>query len=108
MIALCYMTRHSGYVTKMQQARERPWFRIRGASGLAGALAQARRNAGVSQEELAGRLGVNRLTVGRLEGKPNMVVSRVVRAFSILGYDLIAVPRGATVTVDAATRPSDG
>ena len=94
----------------MQHTTEQPWFRIRGARGLATALAQARRHAAVSQEELAAQLGVNRLTVGRLESNPNMIVARVVRAFSVLGYDLIAVPRGATVTVtvDATARRSDG
>lgn len=87
-------------MAKIDHPNERPWFRIRGASGLARALSEVRRNAGVSQDELAESLGVNRLTVGRLEGKPNTIVSRVVRAFSILGYDLVAVPRGATIVVD--------
>ena len=92
----------------MKQSGERPWFRIRGASGLAHALTEARKDAGVSQDELAERLGVNRLTVVRLEGRPNTIVSRVVRAFSILGYDLVAVPRGATITVGTPSRPADG
>lgn len=92
----------------MKQSGEQPWFRLRGASGLAHGLTEARKYAGVSQDELAERLGVNRLTVVRLEGRPNTIVARVVRAFSVLGYDLVAVPRGATITVDAASRSADG
>jgi hypothetical protein len=97
-----------GNVTKTDQSEAWPWFRIRGASGLAHALIEARKLAGLSQDELAERLDVNRLTVSRLESRPNTIVSRVVRAFSVLGYDLVAVPRGATVTVDAAPRSADG
>lgn len=98
----------AGDVTKIEQSRNRPWFRIRGASGLAHALIEARKNAGLSQDELAERLDVNRLTVVRLEGRPNTIVSRLVLAFSILGYDLVAVPRDATVTVETHPPSADG
>lgn len=91
----------------MKQSSERPWFRIRGAAGFSRALAEARKDGGVTQEEMAARLGVSRLTVARLEGRPNTIVARVVRAFSVLGYDLVAVPRGATITVDTAPRSTD-
>jgi transcriptional regulator with XRE-family HTH domain len=79
-----------------------PWFRIRGADGLGRALARARRARKLSQEELAVRIGASRPTVARLETAPNSVIDRTVRAFGALGYDLVAVPRGATVTVAAA------
>lgn len=95
-------------VATIEHPAERPWFRIRGADGLARALAEARKTAGVNQGQLAESLGVDRGTVGRLETHPNTVVARVVRAFSVLGYDLVAVPRGATITVDTDPTSSRG
>jgi DNA-binding XRE family transcriptional regulator len=86
----------------MIQGERRPWFRIRGASGMAQAVTAARKEAGLSQEALAERLGVSRLTVVRLETQPNTVIARLVRTFSVLGYDLVAVPRGSHVTIDDA------
>jgi len=95
-------------VVNIEHSAERPWFRIRGADGLARALVDARKAAGINQDQLAETLGVDRNTVGRLETRPNKIVARVVRAFSVLGYDLVAIPRGATITVDTDPSPARG
>lgn len=78
----------------------RPWFWLRGDTGAGRALAGARHAAGLTQAELASRLGVDRTTVVSLEAGRNAAVSRLIRAFNGMGYDLIAVPRTARVTVD--------
>jgi transcriptional regulator with XRE-family HTH domain len=80
------------------------WFRIRGAEGLGAALATARRQKPLTQRELAEHLGVERTTVLNMEAGRTPALARVVRAFSILGYDLIAVPRGAKVVVTEPSR----
>ena len=76
------------------------WYRVRGAAGLGRALAAARRTAGLTQEQLANRLRVDRTTVLVMEAGRNPALGRLVRAFSLLGYDLVAVPRTATVRVE--------
>jgi len=83
-----------------QHQAVKPWFWLRGDTGAGRALAGARHAAGVTQAELAARLGVDRTTVVNLEAGRNGAVSRLIRAFNRLGYDLIAVPRTARVTVD--------
>jgi transcriptional regulator with XRE-family HTH domain len=89
-----------------QHQAVRPWFWLRGDTGAGRALAGARHAAGLTQAELAARLGVDRTTVVNLEAGRNAAVSRLIRAFNGLGYDLIAVPRTARVTVDL--RPQSG
>jgi transcriptional regulator with XRE-family HTH domain len=79
----------------------RPWFWLRGDQGAGRALAGVRRAAGLTQAEIAGRLGMDRTTVIDIEAGRNTAVNRFVGLFNRMGYDLIAVPRGARVTVDA-------
>lgn len=76
------------------------WYRVRGAEGLGAALTAARRSAELTQEQLALRLRVDRTTLLTMEAGRNPALDRLVRAFSVLGYDLIAVPRTATVSVE--------
>lgn len=76
------------------------WYRVRGAAGLGEALAAARGTSGLTQEQLANRLRVDRTTVLAMEAGRNPALGRLVRAFSLLGYDLVAVPRTATVRVE--------
>jgi transcriptional regulator with XRE-family HTH domain len=65
-------------------------------------LKQARKEAGLSQVELASRAGVNRLTVGRMENLANgdMSVLALVRLLAAAGYDLKVVKAGHSRTLD--------
>lgn len=65
-------------------------------------LKAARRQAGLSQEELAQRAGVARTTVARMEtlAKGDMSVSVLVRLLEAAGYDLKAVKYGHGRTLD--------
>jgi transcriptional regulator with XRE-family HTH domain len=65
-------------------------------------LKQARREAGLTQEELASRAGVARTTVARMEtlAKGDMSVSALVRLLEAAGYDLKAVKHGHVRTLE--------
>jgi transcriptional regulator with XRE-family HTH domain len=78
------------------------WFRIRGAPAVGGALSGARAEAGLTQEALARELGVHRRTVIDMEAGRSPGAGRLIEAFSIMGYDLVAVPRAARVRVEEA------
>ncbi len=84
------------------------WLRPRGRDALAQALAASRQAAGLTQEELARRLHVNRTTVIDMEAGRNQALSRAADAFSLLGYDLIVVPRSAKVVVTEAGASGPG
>lgn len=88
----------------MEQLEEaRPWFWLRGEGGAGRALAGVRHAAGLTQQQIADRLRMDRTTVLNMEAGRNPAVNRFVALFSWMGYDLIAVPRGAKVTVDTRT-----
>jgi hypothetical protein len=78
-----------------------PWFWLRGDEGAGRALAGVRHAVGLTQAEIASRLGMDRTTVVNIEAGRNTAVNRFVGLFNRMGYDLIAVPRGARVTVEA-------
>ena len=90
-----------------QHQAVKPWFWLRGDTGAGRALAGARHSTGLTQADLAARLGVDRTTVISLEAGRNAAVSRLIRAFNGMGYDLIAVPRSARVTVDLPAHVTD-
>jgi transcriptional regulator with XRE-family HTH domain len=71
-------------------------------SDVAEMLRSARREAGLSQDELAQRAGVARTTVARMENlaKGDMSVSALVRLLEAAGYDLKLVKPGHVRTVD--------
>lgn len=80
---------------------------------IADQLKQARRQAGLSQRELAVRAGLNRLTVGRMENLANgdMSVSALVRLLAAAGFDLKVVKAGHSRTLEdilAEQRRGDG
>ncbi len=63
---------------------------------------QARKEAGLTQEELAIRAGVARSTVARMEtlARGDMSVSVLVRLLEAAGYDLKAVRHGHGRTLE--------
>jgi DNA-binding XRE family transcriptional regulator len=65
-------------------------------------LNSARREARLSQDELAQRAGVSRTTVVRMENltKGDMSVSALVRLLEAAGYDLKLVKRGHVRTIE--------
>jgi transcriptional regulator with XRE-family HTH domain len=65
-------------------------------------LKAARKAAGLTQQELAERAGVNRLTIGRMENlaKGDMSVAVLARVLEAAGYDLKVVKAGHTRTLD--------
>lgn len=65
-------------------------------------LKEARRDAELSQAELARRAAVARTTVARMEtlAKGDMSVSALVRLLEAAGYDLKAVKHGHTRTLE--------
>lgn len=69
---------------------------------VASMLKDAREQSGLSQDELARRAQVARTTVARMEtlAKGDMSVSALVRLLEAAGYDLKAVMRGHTRTLD--------
>jgi transcriptional regulator with XRE-family HTH domain len=82
-----------------QHSARRTWYWLRSSDGGGRALAGVRRAAGLTQAELADRLGVDRTTVITMEAGRNPAIKRFTGAFGQFGYDLIAVPRGAQVSV---------
>ncbi|MDS0790698.1 helix-turn-helix domain-containing protein [Burkholderia pseudomultivorans] len=65
-------------------------------------LREARRTAGLSQQELADRAGVARTTLARMEmlARSDMSASALVRLLAAAGYDLRTVKRGHGRTLD--------
>jgi transcriptional regulator with XRE-family HTH domain len=65
-------------------------------------LKRVRQEAGLSQRELAESAGVARTTVARMEtlAKGDMSVSVLLRLLEAAGYDLKAVKRGHSRTLD--------
>ena len=84
-----------------QPEAPRPWFWLRGTDGAARALAAVRHQAGLTQVQVARQLKMDRTTVLNMEAGRNPAVSRFVSLFNWMGYDLIAVPRGARVVVES-------
>ncbi len=71
-------------------------------SDVAEMLRSARREAGLSQSELAQRAGVARTTVARMENlaKGDMSVSALVRLLEAAGYDLKLLKPGHARTLE--------
>ena len=76
------------------------WQLARGAEGLGRALRDLRQQRGWTQEALAGWLGVDRSTVVRMEAGRQPALARFAEALSLLGADVLVVPRGTRLTVD--------
>ena len=84
------------------------WSRVRGAAGLGRAITTARNEAGLTQAELADLIGADRTTVLNMEQGRNQALGRLVAALSVLGHELIVVPRGSRVTVEETGSNGEG
>jgi HTH-type transcriptional regulator/antitoxin HipB len=83
----------------MEHSSETPFYRAVDAASLGRSISDARKEAGMTQQQLAERLGVTRGTIVRLEhGEP---VSTVVamKAIRAVGRDVALVPRFAKLQV---------
>jgi transcriptional regulator with XRE-family HTH domain len=69
---------------------------------LAAQLKSVRKQAGLSQDELARRAGLNRMTVGRMENLSHgdMTVTALLRLLEAAGYNLKVVKAGQQRTLD--------
>lgn len=75
---------------------------LNGAAALANAVRQARREAQLSQEEVAARSGMSRVSVARLEaGAANLTLDSLLRVANVLGMRLDATWDAA----EAASHP---
>ncbi|MCC3299275.1 helix-turn-helix transcriptional regulator [Arthrobacter caoxuetaonis] len=76
-----------------------PFFRAVDAASLGRSIAEARREAGMTQQEVAEHLKVTRGTIVRLEsGRPvSLVVA--MEAIRLIGRDVALIPRFAKVQV---------
>ena len=83
------------------------WRRVHTAAELGAAVAEQRKRSGMSQQELAEWLGVDRTTVIRLEAGSVGALARLMTALSALGADLVVVDRAAAVTVSDTSRLGD-
>lgn len=83
----------------MSQERN-TWYRIPPGGGIGTLLARIRQANKTSQARLAEKLGVDRTTIVRMEKSDVAALDRIVKSFAVFGYELIAVPKGATVAVD--------
>jgi transcriptional regulator with XRE-family HTH domain len=65
-------------------------------------LKEARRQAGLTQQQLAERAGLNRVTVGRMENLTNndMSVAALVRLLEAAGFDVKVVKAGHNRTLE--------
>jgi len=65
------------------------------ASGLGAAIRERRRRLGITQDDLAASIGVNRKVIGQLEsGKETAHVGIVLRAARAVGLNVGVEPRG--------------
>ena len=73
---------------------------------IADQLKEARRQAGLTQQQLADRAGLNRLTVGRMENLTHgdMSVAALVRLLEGAGFDLKVVKTGHLRTLEDILR----
>ena len=66
---------------------------------LGGHVRRARQAKRLRQDELAGRIGVTRMTISRLERGESVSVDTALRALSECGVALALVPKFSRVTV---------
>ena len=62
-------------------------------------LREARRERGVTQREMAERLGFSPVTLSALETGKNVSAAKVERYLQQMGFRVVVVPKGAEVEV---------
>lgn len=88
-----------------QERNTQPWFRIPPGAGIGATLARVRQSVRMTQAELAARLDVDRTTIVRMEKTDVAALDRIVKSFAVFGYELVAVPKGATITIESEPTP---
>jgi transcriptional regulator with XRE-family HTH domain len=78
------------------------WYRVRSARQLGRAVANCRKRRGLTQADLAARIGVDRTTLLSLEAGRTQALERLVRIVAELGYDVALVPRDAEMWLSTA------
>jgi HTH-type transcriptional regulator/antitoxin HipB len=86
----------SGYDQYMAQT---PFYRAVNAASLGRAISDARKEASLTQQELADRLGTARRTIVRLEHGEAVSVVLAMEAIRVLGRDVALVPRFSKLQV---------
>ncbi|MHA7283694.1 helix-turn-helix transcriptional regulator [Arthrobacter sp. TMS2-4] len=76
-----------------------PYYRANDAASLGRAIAEARKEAGLTQQDLARKLAVGRGTVVRLEQGEAVSMVVVMKAIRVVGRDVALVPRFARLQV---------
>ena len=82
-----------------QYMSQTPFYRAVDAASLGRAISGARREAGITQQELADRLGTARRTIVRLEHGEAVSVVLAMEAIRVLGRDVALVPRFSKLQV---------
>lgn len=84
----------------MEHSSVTPFYRAVDAASLGRSISDARKEAGITQEDLAASLGVTRGTIVRLEhgGAVSMVVA--MGAIRLVGRDVALVPRFSRLQVN--------
>lgn len=83
----------------MEQTESTPFFRAVDAASLGRSIREARKESGMTQQELAARLGIGRGTVVRLENGEAVSVVVAMKAIRIVGRDVALVPRFSKLQV---------
>lgn len=76
-----------------------PYFRANDAVSLGRSIAEARKEAGLTQQDLAQKLAVGRGTIVRLEQGEAVSLVVAMRAIRSVGRDVALVPRFARVQI---------
>ena len=79
------------------------WYRARTLESLGAAVAGIRGARGLTQTELGARSGSSRPTISRIERGEPASDETVLQALAAMGYELVAVPRGAVLKVEKAS-----
>lgn len=84
-----------------QYMSQTPFYRAVDAASLGRAISDARKEASLTQQDLADRLGTARRTIVRLEHGEAVSVVVAMDAIRVLGRDVALVPRFAKLQVKA-------
>ncbi len=75
------------------------WSNIYSREGLGEFLQEARQERGISQKQMAEKLGFSPVTLSALENGKNVSASKIELYLQRLGYRMVVVPKSATVEV---------